>query len=174
MNVFTAVGCSARFGSEEISWFGRNRILPTLLRAKTTAGIDNPQLTLLELFSTDSCVSLCSLTVSFLLLYSALRQEVLDLRNVSSFFSRDVARYKTTLCKLYQIVLILSTLDITIRHCNVCEIKLLPPFTKLLRENQEVRPLSIQSLLNQDVMTEKCIQKRRTEFLKFPIPHGIQ
>jgi hypothetical protein len=173
LNVFTAVNCAIRNEAGQIVWRGRNQILPGLLHAKTVARIDNPQLTLTELFPPDNCVSLSSLTVAFLLLFAALRVEVLDLRKVSSFFSRNVGRYKTTLCKLYQIALILGALDVTERSCNVCEIKILPPFTKLLEEEQrEVNPLSISNLLNQTPEESRWIEERRVEFGKFLVPHA--
>jgi hypothetical protein len=111
------------------------------------------------------------LTVSFLLLFAAIRVEVLDLRKVSAFFSRDIGRYKTTLCKLYQIALILGALDVTERHCNVCEIKLLAPYTQLRSDQGEANPLSIPNLLNRPE-EGKSVENRRAEFEKFPIPHG--
>jgi hypothetical protein len=171
LNVFTAVGCATRPDSEAIVWQGRNRIFPELTRAKIAARIDSPQLSLALLFPPDNCVSLSSLTVSFVLLFAAIRVEVLDVRRVSSFFSRDIGRYKTTLCKLYQIALILGALDVTERHCNVCEIKIVPPYTQLLAGQQEDNPLSIPNLLNHP--DEKTfIEERRAEFEKFLIPHG--
>jgi hypothetical protein len=171
INVFTAVGCATRLGNEEIVWHGRSRIFAELLRAKATARVDSP-LSLVQLFPAGSCVSLSSLTVSFLLLYAALRVEILDLRRVSAFFSRNVGRYKTTLCKLYQIAMILGALDVTERHCNVCEIKLLPPFTQLLGDTREANPLSIPNLLNRHGDKGSDPEERRGEFAKFLIPHG--
>jgi hypothetical protein len=170
INVFTAVGCATRLGSEEIIWHGRSRIYSELSRAKETTRVDS-SLSLAELFPSDSCVSLSSLTVSFVLLYAALRVEVLDLRKVSAFFSRQVGRYKTTLCKLYQIALILGALEVTERHCNVCEIKLRQAFTQLLYDAPDANPLSIPNLLNKHG-EQKVYEDRRAEFAKFPVPHA--
>jgi hypothetical protein len=172
VNVFAAIGCAVRINGEEIGWHGRDSIFPELVRLKTAASIDDSHLSLAELFPADNCVSLSSLTVSFILLYAALRIEVIDLRRASSFFSRSGGRYKTTLCKLYQIVLILSGVSVTERHSNVCEIKILPPFTQLLYDEKEARPLSIPSLLNHSNDNPRFIEERRAEFAKFLIPHG--
>jgi hypothetical protein len=170
INVFTAVGCATRLGSDEIIWHGRSRIFSELSRAKEAAQIDS-SLSLSDIFPSDSCVSLSSLTVSFVLLYAALRVEVLDLRKVSAFFSRHVGRYKTTLCKLYQIALILGAVNVMERHCNVCEIRLVAPFTQLLNDTRDANPLSIPNLLNRHD-EQKVDEERRADFAKFLVPHA--
>jgi hypothetical protein len=97
---------------------------------------------------------------------------VLDLRKASSFFSRGAGRYKTTLSKLYQITLILGALGVTERHCNVCEVRILAPFTQLLCDEKDARPLSIPSLLNHRSENRRFIEESRAEFANCLIPRG--
>jgi hypothetical protein len=164
LNVFSAIGCATRFGTQEIVWHGRDRIFPELLKHKQTTGLDNGALTLAALFPSDTSLSLPSLTVSFLLLFPALQVEVIDLRKASSFFSREGGKYKTTLCKLYQIALVLGTLNITERSPNVCEIRILPPLAAFLREVPDPNPFAIPNLLNRSADQSTVAEHRRAEF----------
>jgi hypothetical protein len=161
INVFTAIGCASRGGWDDLVWHGRDRIFPELERMKDLFGIDNDSISLTALFPVNNSVSLTSLTVSFLLLFPAIQVDILDLRRVSSFFSRDTPRYKTTLCKLYQIALILSAMKITERTDNACEIRLLPPFTAILKRQEDPNPLAITNLLNRRPRDYRMERRRR-------------
>jgi hypothetical protein len=93
---------------------------------------------------------------------------MLDLREVSAFFSRDTGRCKSTLCKLYQIARILGALGIIQRTENVCEVKVMPPFRSALVALSEVAdPLAIESLLNRPVKSVDGMAKRRAEYGRF-------
>jgi hypothetical protein len=109
-------------------------------------------------------VSLTSLTRSFLLLYAALKTDTLDIRRASAFFSRHTGRYKSTLCKLYQISLIFNALDIAERTESACEVKILAPFTKLLGSDDEANPMAIANLLNRAIDRGAHLEGRRQEF----------
>jgi hypothetical protein len=162
VNVFTAIGCGTRSGPDTMIWHGRHRILPQLSRLKTESGITDLSRSLNSLFPTDHCVDLCSLTTAFLLLFPALNVLILDLRNVTAFFSRRTTRYKTTLSKMYQIALILSSIEVIERKIAVGQVQLREPFTKLLEVDEH--PLAIVSLLNGTVQREEVIRNRRNEF----------
>jgi hypothetical protein len=167
VNVFLALGCATRIGADELIWHGRSGIFTELRDEKTRLGIDNDELSLVRLFPADNCVGLTSLTSSFLLLFAAVRMDTLDLRKVSAFFSRNTGRYKSTLCKLYQIALILGALGITERTENPCEVKILPPFTRLLLNDDEENPLSIARLLNRPISPKMRLEGRLQEFHGF-------
>jgi hypothetical protein len=167
VNVFIALGCATRSGIDELVWHGRSRIFTNLREQRMRLGIDDDRASLSQLFPVDNCVSLTALTSSFLLLFGAVRSETLDLRTVSAFFSRNTARYKSTLCKLYQISLILGALGIIERTEKICEVKLLPPFHELLVTDDD-HPLAIVNLLNRPIAREIPIQARLREF------HGIE
>jgi len=169
INVFTAIGCASRGVMDDLVWHGRDRISSELQRARDSLGVTNPTISLASMFPVDNCVSLSTLTTSFLLLFTAIQVDILDLRRVSSFFSRETARYKTTLCKLYQITLILNSLSITERTDNVCEIRLLAPYTDLLKYEADPNPLAITNLLNRP--GRQCaIEQRRQEFESCAVP----
>jgi hypothetical protein len=168
INVFTAIGCATRSGVDELLWYGRDQIFPALLGAKNSLNLQDSQASLSSIFPIDNSVGLSSLTMSFILMFAAMQVDVLDLRIVSSFFSRSTSRYKTTLCKLYQVALILSVLNITERTENVCEIRLLPPFTTLLG-NDGGSPLALRNLLNRPVSVDRNIEARRREYQTYAV-----
>jgi hypothetical protein len=167
INVFTAIGCATREGLDALMWHGRDQALTFLKEASGEMQIQNPDKTLGELFPTDRCVALPSLTVSYMLLFGALQVETLDLRHVSSFFSRDTVRYKSTLCKLYQITLILGAMEMVQRTPNVCEVKIQSPFGRELAEVEYINPMAIERLLNRPSKAGDSVTKRMAEFRRY-------
>jgi hypothetical protein len=163
-NVFTAVGCATRSETDDIQWEGVSQLLPHLLQVKEKLNVGNYEVPLAELFPSDTCVSLISLTTSFMMLFPALRTDMISLRQASAFFSRGTQRYKTTLLKLYQIALILGALDITERTETPSEVRLKHPFTALISEKPEENPLAIENLLNRPIRNQQALDARRAEF----------
>jgi hypothetical protein len=172
INVLTAIGCASRNGANGIVWHGMEKTRDHLKRASAELEIHNLDRPLCELFPSDHCVGLPSLTVSFILLFSAMQIDNLDLREVSCFFSRNTVRYKSTLCKLYQIALILSAIGLIARTTKVCEVKIQPPFSDELREVSGTFPTSIESLLSRPPKEGDRISRRRAEYQKFSRIHG--
>lgn len=166
INIFTAIGCATRAGADELVWTGRDRILDTLLEYKRSLGIDNAERKLAELFPPENSVGFASLTVAFLMLFPALGSEVIDLREASAFFSRDTSKYKTILCKLYQITMILGALGVVGHTKNVCEISVLPPLAGIF-PNENRNPIPIGKLLNRPIGPEAEAKGRKAEYLRF-------
>jgi hypothetical protein len=164
VNVFTAIGCSEKNSSDEITWQGRAECLPHLRYESRRAEIHNSEKSLSELFPTENCPGLASITISLILLFAAMRVEVIDLREASCWFSRNSARYRTTLCKLYQIAVILSAVGIIRKTANVCEVRMQPPFTQLLNEEHETNPLSVEKLLNRPISSGDAMETRKEEY----------
>jgi hypothetical protein len=162
-NIFTVIGCATRTTTNEMTWHGIDHILPRLVEEKRKMDIWNLQKSLASLFPHDTCVGLGSLTRALLLLFPAIGTELLNLRDVSAFFSRDTQRFKTTLCKLYQITLILGALEVTERTDNPCEVRLKSPFVGILEE-ESGNPLAIESLLNRPTWSVEMAERRREEF----------
>jgi hypothetical protein len=171
INVFTAIGCSSRNGSDQVTWHGRAQSLPSILSACREAEIHNPEKSLSDLFPPGNCVGLSSMTLSFILMFAALRVEVIDLREASCFFSRNSGRYKTNLCKLYQVALILCAVGVIDRTQNVCEVKIQPPFTELLNDQPSVSPLAIEKLLNRPLASGDVLARRKAEYDKHWTEH---
>lgn len=166
INVLNAIGCSTRSGTDQLIWNGKKQIINELQSLKKINKIDNWNLSLDELFPTNDCVSLSSLTISFLLLFPALDCNIIDLKIACFYFSRNTTRYKTTLCKLYQIILILSALDIVSKTQNACQIRLLSPYLEcLIGDKKNTGPDSIEFLLNRTYNKKNIqIQSRRNQF----------
>lgn len=174
INVFSAIGCCRKSGLDHMVWMGTEMFSQFLSQMKKSRGIDDKTKTLCDLFPVASCIGISNLTVCFLLLFSALKTNHLDLRFVGQLFSRETSRYKTTLCKLYQISYILSSIHITNRTSTVCEVILLPPYSDedILpdepdnKANNSIIPISIDSLLNTHIKIEpenQYIYDRRHE-----------
>ena len=128
INVFTSIGCCEKSCLDHIVWLGKVKILAKLKDLRTLRNIDDQTKTLDELFPINSCIGISNLTTCFILLFYALRSNKLDIRFAGQFLSRGTGRYKTTLCKLYQISYILSALGITTRSDQVCEVIMNPPY----------------------------------------------
>ncbi|OHT04634.1 hypothetical protein TRFO_27846 [Tritrichomonas foetus] len=141
INVLEAIGCCKRCELDSVQWCGRENIFNILEEIKKDKSVNNPSLKLCDLFTVPCCVGISSLTISFLLMFFALKQDRIDLRYVSHYFSRTTARYKTTLCKLYQICYILSAIGVTTRTSQVCEVILNHPYYN----EDELSPTEVQS-----------------------------
>ena len=128
INVFASVGCCQKSSLDQIYWKGTDKILPELKKLRQERQIDDPTKTLDDLFPLNSCIGISNLTICFLLMFYALKSNKIDIRFVAQFLSRDTGRYKTTLCKLYQISYILNTINITTRSEQVCEVLMNPPY----------------------------------------------
>jgi len=170
VNVLTSIGCCQKTCLDNVSWLGKSHIMSEINRLRMLKQIDNQGKTLSELFPVDGCIGISNLTICFMLMFFAQQTNKIDLRFVGQFFSRNTGRYKTTLCKLYQICYILSALGITSRTQTVCEVVINPPYYQediaSPPENQHEEPfLSITSLLSRprDKSIPSFILNRRKE-----------
>jgi hypothetical protein len=168
INVFTAVGCAHRIGTEDIQWFGRAQALVHLTQLCTERDIHNYNKTLADLFPADDCVGLPTLTHAFVLIFGAIHLKRLDVRDLSAFLSRNTTRYKSTLCKLYQITLVLAALRIVERTDAPCEVMIQSPFEEALQARS---PVSLDALLNRPARGEDQITKRRDEYHQWALKH---
>jgi hypothetical protein len=170
VNVFSAIGCVRRLNGDEIVWIGRDEIIGKLQREKEALGISNADAGLSDLFPPENSVGLTSLTIAFLMLFPALGTHEVDLREASSFFARSTKKYKTVICKLYQIAVILGALGITSKTQNMSEVRILAPLERLLGDDES--PISIESLLNRPNDAADQYKARRDEYKSFPLPGG--
>lgn len=166
INVLSAIGCSSRSGPDEITWHGPDRCAAKLREEIHKLDVHNPTKSLNDLFPPETCVGLGAVTISFLMIFVATQVEIVDLREVSCFLSRNRRTYKTILSKLYQIATILGTVGVISRTPNVCEVKLEPPFAALIREEGEKAPVAIEALLNRPGAPD-TIERRREEYKKY-------
>jgi hypothetical protein len=164
INVFVAIGCVTRTGAEEFRWEGIQPVLPHLIEEKRKLQITKYNITLSQLFPPDVLAGLGALTVSFLMLFPATSTNPISLREASAFFSRGSHRNKITLCRLYQITLILGVIEITERTKIQCQVRLKAPYDELMVDMDEDNPFLIRNLLNRVRTKEEELEARREEF----------
>jgi hypothetical protein len=167
MNILIVLGAAIRSNADEITWLSEDQILPCLIKQKCSMNILNLEIPLSILFPRDNCVSFTTLAMAVLMMFPAIGTERLNLRDISAFFSRDIQRYKTTICKLYQITVILSALGIIKKTENPCEVKIIPPYTDLLMDDIfNDNPMSLSRLLSRRSSPADLMKGRKIEFKK--------
>jgi len=171
INVLMSVGCCQKSCLDQIIWYGKNKIIETIEKLKEVRNVEDSSISLGNMFPVNNCIGISNLTISFITLFFALKTNHLDLRFIAQFFSRQTTRYKTTLCKLYQICFILGAVGVTTRTSQVCEVVLNEPYydTNLCNIDtveEENDPLSISKLLNRPIagVGAAHIMIRRKEF----------
>jgi hypothetical protein len=168
INILSAVGCCRKSGLDHLIWIGRSQIPGFVSELRRMRGIDNPDRSLCDLFPVADCVGMANLTSCFLLVFPALRTNRLDLRFVGHLFSLRTSRYKSTLCKLYQIVFVLCAAGVCNRTSQACEVILLDayidfPIVHMDRGPDPGGPLGIDSLLNRKKEAVSFVMRRRKE-----------
>jgi hypothetical protein len=68
------------------------------------------------------CIS--SFTVAFILCFIARKKQVINIKRLAAVLSRKNERFRTTLCKLYQIAHILEALGVMEKSSTASEVKL--------------------------------------------------
>jgi hypothetical protein len=167
MNVFFAIGCAERSGHDAITWLGMAGIVPCFLKEKKAMMIHNYDLCLTQLFPETDCVSLLSLTRALVLFFPAIGMRILDIRDISAFFSRDGKRYRNTLCKLHQITMILGAMGVIERTGFACEVRIAEQYMDLFEEKsptEDKRMITIWQLLNRPISSGTDVTHRRNEF----------
>jgi hypothetical protein len=170
-NIFCAIGCAARIDSNEFSWHGIASILPHLMAEKAKIKITNCDISLVSLFPSENCIGLASLAMTLLLMFPAMGTFVINLKQISAFFALKQQRYKTTLCKLYQITLIFVALGI-MERTTPCEVRIKAPFTQLVLDDGAANPFAIQNLLIQSTDSQTLFDRRKAEFQRVCASHA--
>lgn len=169
VNVFVSLGCCQKLNLDRVEWLGKSKISNHILMMRKEKEIDRPEISLDSLFPVETCVGVSNLTINFVLLFYALKSNKIDIRMAGQFLSRGTGRYKTTLCKLYQINLILATLGMTSRSSELCNIILQNPYIqnddiyKIPKETQKDSILSISYLLSKpepSLLNSYVVQRR--------------
>lgn len=173
INVLTAIGCCKRTEYNNIVWIGTWNIESELVRMRTTSHIENERLSMAELFDVEKCVCLMKITMTFLALFATIDSDTIDLREAAAFLSRGTIRYKSTLCKLYQITPVLGALKILERTSLECNVKLLSPYKEMIQlkfQPHPESPYSINYLLNGACGNYfKLVKEREEQFHKLSL-----
>ena len=108
VNVLEAAGALTKVSVDTIIWEGLNNVSVKLSNLFLMSQSYGPQYNFNMLFRDKNSISISHLTENFLLSFFFLRSEKVNIKRICSFLSRENGRYKTTLCKLYQIAHILE------------------------------------------------------------------
>lgn len=128
INVFSALGVCQRAGLDHMIWNGTSCAMPVLNTIKSRQSINDKAKSLSSIFPVNACIGIANLTLALISAFYALKISRLDIRFIAHLFSRGTSRYKTTLCKLYQICYVLSSVGMTSRTATVCEIEFNKPY----------------------------------------------
>jgi hypothetical protein len=102
-----------------------------------------------------------------MLCFLCLRRQTLDIRNIGLFLCRKNGRYKSTLCKLYQVAHILEAAGVLVKAETPGEITVPNEFFVPidLKTSASENPFAIRSLLNKEEDDQgKVIERRRARF----------
>lgn len=169
INALESIGCCKKTSVDTIVWKGLKFIPECIRNLFLMYHFEQPNADIDILISNESSISILQLAQSFVLLFIVLQRQVLNIKTVASFLSKRNGRFKTTLCKLYQIAHIFETLKIFRKSANTGQVIIMKPYyfeinyqgfssipPQLIDEsdnikvekNKESNPLSIQNLLS--------------------------
>ncbi|OHS94138.1 hypothetical protein TRFO_39669 [Tritrichomonas foetus] len=115
INALEAIGCCKKASVDTIIWNGLRCIPASIRQSFLSYGFNRPDSDIRTLISGDESISMLHLTQSLVLSFIVLQQQTLDIKRVARFLSAENGRFKTTLCKLYQISYILEALGILMK-----------------------------------------------------------
>lgn len=185
INALEAIGCCKKTSVETIIWQGLSFIPERIKYFFSLLNFENPEVDIGILISDDDSISILQLTQSFVLLFIVLQRQILNIKSVAKFLSRKNGRFKTTLCKLYQISHILETLGIFQKSMVPGQIILSKPYYFEYKVQMptnafypmsinDKNPLSIENLLSRPTdppaltnplhLTRYIIEKRNKDF----------
>lgn len=149
INVLEAVGCCVKTGMDTIFWAGLSNIPRALIKMQNSIQLKNGNFPLAHFFPNENRVSIGRLAYYFILIFLALQEKVLDVKEIAAYFSRENNRYRTTLCKLYQISHILEATSIIERTNEPGKIILSSKYNfPVPIEEVKHHPMSVIALLN--------------------------
>lgn len=175
INVFNSIGYCKKTHLDSIIWIGKSNIKIKFDSLIKQNNLYDWNISLDELFPQDNCVGISNITSSFILMFYALKTDHLDIRQVSHFFARKASRLKTTLSKIYQIIHILSSIDLMKKSLKVGEVIITNDFFNIdvipennINESQKDLK-SIKYLLNDKSSVNEAIIKRRNELKNYKL-----
>lgn len=171
LNVFESIGLCVKTNADTVTWKGCSNIPKTFIQYQKNYMVTIADVPISRIILSTKCISMNQLTTSLILCFLALQTPTLDIKQVAYFLSRENNRFKTTLCKLYQISHILDSIGILKRSEKSGEIELNQAYSIILpvissNVNLVEGPFSIDSLLNRPVINiENIIKQRRIDFV---------
>ena len=111
INVFEAIGICQKTSVDTVMWIGRQAVASYInkMKEKINKNCSNKDL---NISSNEKCITISHLTTSFIMNFIVQNTSTVDIKCVAEKLSKDNNRFKTTLCKLYQISHILEAAQI--------------------------------------------------------------
>ena len=126
INVLESMGVIKKATVDAFVWLGFQNIPPTIDKLLETYGFPNCSSLYAKFFSYNQHISIATLTEYFILCFFIFHKPSLYIKQIAHFLSRENGRYKTTLCKLYQVTHILESAGIIERSMVPGELSIVP------------------------------------------------
>lgn len=172
INVLESIGCCHKLKSDSIQWLGLSNIPLYLHSLQKRFKVHILDTKVEDIFKSDTSIIISQLTQLFILCFLVFHIQTINIKHVAHFLSRHNHRYKTTLCKLYQITHILEAAEILKHTSKPCIIYIDSKYYMIIKgcenntRSNDSNPFSIANLLN-DHGPEKFqneVLKRKNEF----------
>ena len=163
VNVLNVTGCLEKVDLLQIKWIGINAFPIKYREYANSLHVFDASVTLAEIVPSEPNISISAVTKDFLILYIAMNTQILNIRKVASYITRDVGNSMNVLNKLYQLTHILHSAGFLSRTDNIGEFKLNDEY--FFTDTKEM--LSLNSLLNRPIHEEQkpnYFARRRQEF----------
>lgn len=154
-----------KISNENFEWLGYHNVKNVLISIAQSQDVHSKSSVIEDVFDCVNTSSLSNLAFCVVKLFFFLNTECLDIRQISKLFSRNGAKYKAMLRKLYTVITGLELCEIVSRTNNVAEIKFRYPLSSFY-EKKDTNLLSINSMLNttEDLEEENMFKARRSKF----------
>lgn len=163
LNVYESLGICKKLSVDSLLWIGFGNVFHTINCLAAQEHIFDESFNINVLSIPDSCITIANLTQKFMLLFNALHICTMDIKQCATFLSNKNDKYKTTLCKLYQITYILESSNIIFKSQKPGEVVISDQY--LIHHDFEskspVSIFSIQSLLNHQSESDLYEKRRR-------------
>ena len=145
-NVLEAAGVCSKKSVDTLTWIGLKNVPFRLHQLWETARQAGSLNKLSSLFKESNSISISKLTESFLTCFFFSKNKSLDIKKIGLLLSQGSGRYKTTLCKLYQISHILESAGIIIKSANPGEVYISSMFFNIPQPKRPKFPTPIISM----------------------------
>jgi hypothetical protein len=112
INVLVAIGCCRKNTDDTIFWLGLRAVLETFKKLKESLESVNGKVDANCIIPAGHMICVSSLTVGLITCFIGQKKRVMNIKKLAALLSRKNGRFKTTLCKLYQVTHILEALGV--------------------------------------------------------------
>lgn len=141
LDVLEVYGALRKTNVDTFVWLGKSNIKSILMALRDSKSDSEKQQIAESTFQESSTISISKLTHVLILLLMNTHSNVIDIKKVSVYFSLRNNRYKTILCKVYQIVHILSAAGIVEKTKVPGMVRFVKEFAPCFEKKIEMPPI---------------------------------